>query len=465
MNPNRIYPGILICLLTLVACKSYLLPLQDASTPDKMIPISQVSPLPQGDPQAGFDYLVYGGYIGTGVPWDMLEKRLSDFEDTVLMREGVNANVPYTFNVFQTREGIQAMSGNCFTCHASPLLDSMYFGLGNVESDYQKSLVLGGKVLYTAGKVRYKKDSPEWASLGTFGAYYKGIAPHIITDNPGVNPAFRLEEACVALRNPEDLTLEKKGVFEMSRFNIASDVPPLWNVAKKKALYYNGMGRGDFRKLLMQASVLGIQDSAQAREILGRFNDVVAWCASLEPPDWPYELDYELVTQGRLVFEENCQKCHGSYGPEGVYPNKIIPAWKVKTDPYYAQYFVKQSGLADWYNKSWYAHTSPASSLQPSNGYVAPPLDGIWATAPYLHNGSIPTLEGVLDSRVRPDFWEKTEAYDPEKMGWVYISHKKGKGRKVYDTSLPGYGNQGHYYGDELDTEQRKAVMAYLKTL
>src|SRR5256885_8025425 len=44
----------------------------------------------------------------------------------------------------------------------------------------------------------------------------------------------------------------------------------------------------------------------------------------------------------------------------------------------------------------------------PQPGYIAPPLDGIWATAPFFHNGSVPTLEGVLDSTKRPAKWTRS---------------------------------------------------------
>ena len=57
----------------------------------------------------------------------------------------------------------------------------------------------------------------------------------------------------------------------------------------------------------------------------------------------------------------------------------------------------------------------------PFPGYMAPPLDGIWATAPFFHNGSVPTIEGVLNSKARPAIWQRvnydSKVLDEEALG------------------------------------------------
>ena len=124
--------------------------------------------------------------------------------------------------------------------------------------------------------------------------------------------------------------------------------------------------------------------------------------------------------------------------------------------------------FSNWYNQSWYAQSSPRSEAKPSRGYVAPPLDGVWATAPYLHNGSVPDLETLLDSKLRPKFWKRSfddKDYDLTKVGWKYSVEANAKDKETYNTALLGYGNGGHTYGDVLDVEERKALMEYLKRL
>ena len=122
-------------------------------------------------------------------------------------------------------------------------------------------------------------------------------------------------------------------------------------------------------------------------------------------------------------------------------------------------------------------NNGPAYKAIESEGYQAPPLDGLWATAPYLHNGCAPTVYHVLNSKARPKVFTRSfktgaEDFDSVKLGWKYrecapaaASLPPREQRKVYDTSQPGRGNGGHTYGDTLSDEQRMAVIEYLKTL
>jgi hypothetical protein len=129
--------------------------------------------------------------------------------------------------------------------------------------------------------------------------------------------------------------------------------------------------------------------------------------------------------------------------------------------------------MVEWFNRSFYGQTA---RLEPGPGYVAPPLDGIWATGPYLHNGSVPSVEALLDSSKRPTYWRRSPgqpSLDPVALGWKHkrLSHGKAAEpnaalrKHIYDTTLPGYSNQGHTFGDDLSTQQRQTVLEYLKTL
>ena len=107
---------------------------------------------------------------------------------------------------------------------------------------------------------------------------------------------------------------------------------------------------------------------------------------------------------------------------------------------------------------------------------MAPPLHGIWATAPYFHNGSVPTLQGVLHSPSRPRFWRSTRRMgdlNPQEVGFLYERLEHGQDGeplpqervKIYDTTLPTHGNGGHTYGDALGPVERMDLLEYLKTL
>jgi len=179
-------------------------------------------------------------------------------------------------------------------------------------------------------------------------------------------------------------------------------------------------------------------------------------------------VDEALALKGKAVFNNNCSKCHGTYGEKATYPNLLIPERIIKTDSLLLQANYQNPQFISWFNESWYANGSHPARLQPFNGYIAPPLDGVWITAPYLHNGSVPTLEAVLNSKERPQYWQrdfKQPEYDYEKVGWKYEVKSDGNSSKIYNTDKPGYKNIGHTFGDRLSVEDRKAVIEYLKTL
>lgn len=454
-------------LLGLLACTNYKgLPEVVSETGWK---VKSIPPSPQqedGDPEKGFEYLAYGSYVGSGMPYQ-LARRLFKSERNVLNREGVNENVDYTASVFQGKNGLMVANGNCFTCHAAELNGEVVLGMGNSFSDFTRNFAFFTGLLNFGMRMKYGKASLEYEAYEDFGKYIKASAKYIQTNQQGANPAAALAESIVRHRNPEDLTYSEEPYYEVPDYTIATDVPPLWNVKKKNALYYTAVGRGDFTKLLFQASYLGIEDSTAARQAVINFKDVVAWMEALEPPKYPYPINEELAAMGEKVFTKNCSKCHGTYGEEETYPNKVVSLDLIQTDPYYASYAVK-APIVEWYNKSWFATSSPNSYFEPEAGYIAPPLDGIWATAPYLHNGSVPTVEDLLNSKQRPTYWQRsgqTNDYDPVKLGWNYEDKKNKKGKWTYDTTLPSYSNSGHYFGDKLNNEERSAVIEYLKTL
>jgi mono/diheme cytochrome c family protein len=191
-------------------------------------------------------------------------------------------------------------------------------------------------------------------------------------------------------------------------------------------------------------------------------------------------VDAGLAARGKELFADHCARCHGSYGPGGKYPNKIVPLETIGTDPVLA-YAISERNV-DHYNRSWFAK-QPGPDGKPykftaHSGYQAPPLDGVWATAPYFHNGSVPTIYHVLNSKARPKVFTRSfeagkDDYDPVKVGWKFKGladrpDAKASGyerRKVYDTTLRGRSNGGHTFGDKLSDDQRKAVIEYLKTL
>lgn len=101
-----------------------------------------------------------------------------------------------------------------------------------------------------------------------------------------------------------------------------------------------------------------------------------------------------------------------------------------------------------------------------TGGYVAMPLAGAWLNAPYLHNGSVPTLADLLEpvERRPSGFVRGYDVYDPSRVGFVSQGADADREGAVFDTSLPGNANVGHRYGTDLAPDEKTALLEFLKT-
>lgn len=446
----------------------------DAGAPDAAWPEGYVPPSEQrpGDPAAGYTALVNEGYVRCGVPWSIYSTVFGppSADQIIDGRVGRNQQLPYNFTAFTTAEGVEAVAPNCLQCHAEYLNGELVIGLGNVTADY--TIDTGTQPALACGLV---SDPDEKAHCNLWAERVETIAPFIITATVGVNPADNIAAILFAHRDPDTLAWSSEPLLEPPpMITVPVDVPPWWRMAKKHSMFYNGAGRGDHARIMMSASALCTDNVAEAESIDAYFPDIRAYIYSLQPPAWPYDVDTALAAEGEAVFAATCARCHGSYGDGGAYPNLVIPLEEIGTDDtlvlgtnQFAARFV------DWFNSSFYG---AIAELAPETGYTAPPLDGVWATAPYLHNGSIPTIAALLDSSTRPTYWRRSfdqSDYDPDAMGWVHEVLETGhadepsatRRKLIYDTTNLGYSNAGHTFGDALSADDRAAVTEYLKTL
>ncbi|MEM7743738.1 MAG: di-heme-cytochrome C peroxidase [Pseudomonadota bacterium] len=254
---------------------------------------------------------------------------------------------------------------------------------------------------------------------------------------------------------------------------------------------------------------------------------VEEWLERLAPPAWPEDIlgdiDPDLAVRGAGVYRDrqlgNCAGCHEvARDPFACYNAVMVPLKAVGTDPGQAENSLREArtgplagryaGLAPPLGEDRLPRKAPVldilkheivraamhdvkrrklrslrvlvsgirqerdeekCAVTPTGvgdlrSYKARPLNGIWATAPYLHNGSVPSLAALLTAEAeRPETftlggWE----YDPVDVGYAPY---EGPNAFTFDTRLEGNSNQGHTWGTDLSPENKAALIEYLKTL
>ena len=253
------------------------------------------------------------------------------------------------------------------------------------------------------------------------------------------------------------------------------DAPAWWHYRTRRSLYADGFAAKGHR-MLMQFLLVKENGPEKFAAWEGEFRDIEAWIAALEPPAWPGTIDASLAAVGKGVFAARCASCHGTYGPDGSYPERLVSIDEVGTDRVRLDSLTakERSDL----NASWFGHMgadgADLAERAAGTGYVAPPLDGVWATAPYFHNGSVPTLWHVLHPGDRPAVWRRTPTgYDESRVGLEIEARDEmpeGKllpsvRRRYFDTRKPGKSAAGHDFPDALSADEKTAVLEYLKTL
>jgi hypothetical protein len=239
---------------------------------------------------------------------------------------------------------------------------------------------------------------------------------------------------------------------------------------------------------------------------------------NLPPPPYPFaSIDLARAREGKAIFKATCAGCHTPRNQTiypvsklGVDPNRTmvntsvsrygLAALVVEACGIYGLNHEGQPGAnwcvpkGDWQARlDEYFRDTPRRVAEGTNGYKADTLRGIWAQAPYLHNGSVPTLGQLMCPSTRPTrFLRGNLYYDEALVGFEWSEKPRTRYApnetilvKEYDTTIPGKANTGHEFAEDLcpDTTgldpiaDRKeittrllgsrvgALLAYLKTL
>lgn len=251
------------------------------------------------------------------------------------------------------------------------------------------------------------------------------------------------------------------------------------------------------------------------------------WLRKLQSPQWPSDIlpriDNAKVYEGEKLYQEKCIKCHKlidrsnpkrqiraqmydidivntdpteamntvtKVAPTGILEGAVMPGGgtygkhipvavllidivegilvrhKEATLKAIENAVIHGNGLEDKPKEGEYTPDTKEDPFASLRSYKARPLNGIWATAPYLHNGSVPTLYHLLlPAEQRPArFAVGQMEFDPVKVGFKHDSDDP-QAPYVFDTSEVGNSNAGHEYGTDLTEAQRQSLVEYLKTL
>jgi mono/diheme cytochrome c family protein len=280
--------------------------------------------------------------------------------------------------------------------------------------------------------------------------------------------------------------------IDPSELNAPGDFPAIWNQAQKKGMHLHWDGNNSMFEERDKSAAFGTGTTPPTIDI-ERIKRVEDWLLTAKPPPFRqhFPIDDKLAEAGAGIYKSLCAGCHGASGEAFALPTAEqdrpclqpgesdaalyapqvgkITRWESigtdrrRLDSYTHDLAVNQATLYAGY--PWrFCH------FRKTHGYANMPLDGLWLRAPYLHNGSVPTLRDLLEPAAqRPaEFYRGNDLYDPVRMGFVATLPAHGERRffKV-DTRAAGNSNAGHEgkaYGTELTAQDKNALLEYLKT-
>jgi hypothetical protein len=181
------------------------------------------------------------------------------------------------------------------------------------------------------------------------------------------------------------------------------------------------------------------------------------------PPASPFKSNAAVAKKGQAVYAANCAECHAKDGKRTL---TVIPLAEIGTDRHRSDMWTEQA--RDAYTNYKEGYDFNFKHFQKVEGYVAEPLEGLWLTGPYLHNGSVPTMADLLQPvEKRPTaFIRAVTVLDKDKIGYVSppcVPGGKTDAGYCFDTKQPGNAPQGHTYGTTLPQPDKEALLAYLR--
>ncbi|MEO7457748.1 MAG: di-heme-cytochrome C peroxidase [Gemmatimonadaceae bacterium] len=402
---------------------------------------------------------------------------------------------------------------SCAACHTAQLVlngKPMIIEGGSALSDPQKferELVASIMALLKNPKeavafVKRVNAQPEWlrerqpvsmAELPKLIASYRArfdsfrLIEDLLKKEPRTDPGYGRIDAFNTARN---MLYPKQGIALTAPVRH----PKIWQFDRHTWLHWDGNTNSVMERNIGQSIAAGAiyVPSTGATTLLPQNLSALQVLASLiQPPKWPAELagsiDEKLAAAGKPIYVANCERCHAT--PDKAERDTLIPYREIGTDPQrgitagtklFNQGYAVVAGreLKKAKLAAYKAHGITDSMAHAIEGaryeskwrvtgaYAARPLTSIWATAPYFHNGSVPSLHDVLlPPAQRPvTFVLGAQEFDPVKVG-ITGTPPANVPPFTFDTRKVGNSNAGHLFGTTLSDVQRRQLLEYLKTL
>lgn len=443
---------------------------------------------PPGDIVTEFKYGSVGTEETVGVPywlWVVLPEVFADklpnrpgngYERLGFIYETPTSDLP----IGASRSGgLQPRVGlNCATCHAGSYRDApgappaIVLGMPAHQMDLQAYARFLSAI---AKDPRFNADTliPAMQKRPGFG-FFDGLVYRFVAiprSKEGILERDR-RIAWFATRPPQgpgrvDTFNPYKAMFAEARnFEIddtvgTADLPSLWNQRMRQGLWLHWDANNNSVDERNKSAAIGAGATPDSLD-LEALDRVANWILDLKPPAYPAaRINAALVAAGTPIYREHCASCHDIGQPR---VGQTIDIAEVGTDPERLRSFTAE--MVPQMHTIGTGKPWRFSHFRKTNGYAGMPLDGIWLRAPYLHNGSVPTLRALLFLDERPSrFYRGYNVYDWRDVGFVSTGSEAEQQGVEFDTSLRGNGNGGHTYGRELSVQDREALLEYLKTL
>ena len=238
------------------------------------------------------------------------------------------------------------------------------------------------------------------------------------------------------------------------------DLPQIWNQRPRENLYLHWDGNNNKLEERNYAAAMAVGATPKS-VIPASFKQVTDFLLDLHPPAFPFPIDQSKAGRGKATYESKCASCHAFGSPQ---TGQVTAIDIVGTDRHRLDSFTEPL-----VNQFHTYETPPFKfdAYRKTNGYSNSPLDGVWARAPYLHNGSVPTLWDLLQPvEKRPTiFYTGYDVYDPRNVGFVTLGPDAESMGFKYEVCMPGNSNVGHTFGTELKDAEKWDLIEFMKTL